>query len=63
MPSQARIAKYKDIISIISGEHNGCTARALEDAEGKITFRVRLLDGPNHGLKVQIKRGDYVVGG
>lgn len=61
--AEARIAKNRDKITIISGKHEGSTALALEDAEGKLTFRVRLLTGPNHGLKIQVKRGDYIVGG
>lgn len=61
--TKARVAKSRDTITIISGVHEGYTALALEDAEGKITFRARLLSGPNHGLKIQVQRGDYVVGG
>lgn len=60
---KARVAKNRDTITIVSGKYEGATALALEDAEGKITFKVRLLTGPHHGLKINVHRGDYIVGG
>lgn len=60
---KAKRARAGQTVTIIAGEHDGNTAIALQDGEGRSALRVQLKSGPKRGTIVDIATGNYIVGG